>query len=149
MAHPDVELEAWRTDWTQRTRLGLTPDLVQEFVDMASRHPAFFGYTVTVTKRGTGKTLPAEVERWRPLVAQYFPDVDKALAVMWCESRGDPSATNLSSGAAGLFQHLPKYWQDRSAAAGWAGADIYDPEANVAVAGWLRRTGGWGHWACA
>ena len=88
-------------------------------------------------------------EQWRSLVSAHFPEseVNRALCVLDGESiGGNPDATNPSSGAAGLFQHLPKYWSDRSAKAGWAGADVYDPEANVAVAAWLWRTGGWSHW---
>lgn len=61
------------------------------------------------------------VEKWRPLVEAYFqPEwVEWAMRIMECESRGDPYAQNPSSGAAGLFQHLPKYWEERSASAGW------------------------------
>ena len=89
------------------------------------------------------------VEQWRQLVAAYFSasDIETALCVIDRESRGgNPNARNSSSGASGLFQHLPKYWADRSSKAGWEGADIFNPEANVAVAAWLKRTGGWGHW---
>jgi len=91
-----------------------------------------------------------EVERWRSLVSLYFQpaDVEHALAVIRCESVGDPDAVNPSSGTGGMFQHRPEYWPARSTAAGWAGADVMDPEANVAVAAWLvYRGGGWGHWS--
>lgn len=91
------------------------------------------------------------VEVWRLLVESYFhpADVDHALRVMACESKGDPYARNRSSGASGLFQHLPKYWSDRAAAAGFPGASIFDPEANTAVAAWLVYDfGGWRHWTC-
>ena len=48
-----------------------------------------------------------------------------------------------------LFQHLGKYWDERSRQAGWYGASIYDPEANIAVAAWLFYTqGGRRHWTC-
>lgn len=92
-------------------------------------------------------------EQWRPLVAAYFPAsmVDYALAVIWCESRGDPTADNPTSSAAGLFQHLGRYWSERSAAAGVPGASIYDPEASTIVAAWLvleAPGGGWHHWTC-
>ena len=97
-----------------------------------------------------------DVEEWRSLVAQYFPDylVDEALAVMACESFGDPSITNPSSGAAGLFQFIPSTWGWASPPAGWEGASPYDPEANVAVAAWLvqysidRGQDAWHHWVC-
>lgn len=87
------------------------------------------------------------VERWRPLVEEHFapPDVDLALRVIGCESDGIPTAKNPRSSASGLFQHLGRFWPERSAAAGWAGSSIFDPEANVAVAAWLRQDG-WHHW---
>ncbi len=98
------------------------------------------------------------VEEWRPLVARYFPAdrVDEALSVMKCESNGDPLATNRYSGAAGLFQFMPGTWAWSSEGAGFAGASVYDPEANVASAAWLvdysirhgHRDGAWGHWVC-
>jgi hypothetical protein len=95
--------------------------------------------------RGSG------VGAWRPLVEAYFrpSDVDRALRVMSCESKGDPYARNRRSGASGLFQHLPKYWAGRADKAGFPGASIFDPEANVAVAAWLVYDfGGWRHWTC-
>ena len=89
------------------------------------------------------------IERWRPLVERYFEpgDVDLAMRVMACESGGNPTAANPTSSARGLFQHLGSFWNKRAASAGWTGADIFDPEANVAVAAWLvYHQGGWKHW---
>ena len=90
------------------------------------------------------------VERWRPVVAMYFPDdrVDWALRIIECESHGDPEAKNPRSSASGLFQHLGSLWDERTAAAGWDDADIFDPFANIAMAAWLLETGGPGHWVC-
>lgn len=95
-------------------------------------------------------TLPDAVEQWRPLVVQYFRpnDVEWALAIIRCESSGNPNAKNPRSSASGLFQHLARYWPNRSRKAGWEGANIFDPEANIAVAAWLLETGGKGHWVC-
>lgn len=92
---------------------------------------------------------PRPVEEWRSLVSAYFAasDVDKALRVIGCESGGDPNAQNPFSGAAGLFQHIPRYWETRSGAIGLAGASIFDPVANVSAAAWLVYTDGWGPWA--
>lgn len=92
-------------------------------------------------------------EGWRPLVEEFFRpgDVDRAIRVMACESLGDPNARNPRSGASGLFQHIPSYWPERSASAGYGGASIFDPEANVAVAAWMIYEypgGGWQHWVC-
>lgn len=61
---------------------------------------------------------------------------------------------NPYSGASGLFQHMPYYWPARAEKAGWAGADIFDPEANIAVSAWLvlrserEGKGSWAHWTC-
>ncbi len=96
-----------------------------------------------------GTWLPPDaVERWRTLLLDFFAtdEVDRALRVMWCESRGEPGAVHPGSGAAGLFQHLPIFWEERSANAGFADRDIHDPEANIAVAGWLVERDGWRHW---
>ena len=93
--------------------------------------------------------VPRDVEAWRPLVSAYFGpgEVERALRVIYCESSGDPGAKNPRSSASGLFQHLARFWTERSVDAGWAGADIFDPEANVAVAAWLvYQGGGWSHW---
>lgn len=63
------------------------------------------------------------VERWRPLVAEYFPPeaVDEGLDVISHESGGDPNIYNLEgSGACGLWQDLP--------------CECIDPECNTRVA---------------
>lgn len=91
-------------------------------------------------------TTPTVVEDWRPLVASFFPadQVDKALHVMACESGGNPYAYN-PSGAAGLFQMMPHWYQGRSA---YPAFDPFDPVANVAAAAWLWGQLGWGQWVC-
>ena len=91
---------------------------------------------------------PRPVEEWRSLITAYFAatDVDKALRVISCESGGDPNAVNPRSGAAGLFQHIPRYWPERASAIGLPGASIFDPVANVAAAAWLVYSGGWSPW---
>ena len=91
---------------------------------------------------------PRPVEEWRTLVSAYFApsDVDKALAVISCESGGDPNAQNPSSGAAGLFQHIPRYWAERASAVGLPGASIFDPVANVSAAAYLVYSVGWSPW---
>ena len=119
--------------------------------------------TTTAAPTTTTTAAPAaggdsEVEDWRPLVEQYFPPdrVEEALRVMWCESRGNPTVVNDVSGAAGLFQFVPNTWGWASAEAGWAGASVFDPEANIASAAWLVQVsidtnhagGAWGHWSC-
>ena len=88
------------------------------------------------------------------LVDAYFlpEDRDWALRVAFCESSGEPKdqfneAVNDESGATGWFQHLPKFWIERSVKAGFAGFAINHPKANVGVASWLFYEGGGSrHW---
>lgn len=99
---------------------------------------------------------PPSVEQWRGLVSAYFPAnrVEEALAIMDCESNGDPNAHNPYSGAAGLFQFLPGTWASTSPQAGFAGASVYDAEANIGSAAWLgsyyesRGDYFWRPWSC-
>ena len=101
--------------------------------------------------------IPA-VEQWRSTVTTAIlnyggpaSDTDRFLRIMHCESRGQPNATNASSGAAGLMQHMPQYWDQRAISAGYAGSSPYDPTANINVSAWLiyqASGGGWQHWVC-
>ena len=103
------------------------------------------------------ETFVPNVERWRDDVAAAIAayggpasDVDLFLTIMHRESRGQPEATNPTSGAAGLMQHMPQYWDQRAISAGYAGASPYDPIANINVSAWLlyqATGGGWGHWS--
>jgi hypothetical protein len=152
-AHTRDALDEWVDEWVDdvQQRGGLNIQALVEWRDMVERHPYYFHPPDPAPRdipRASNISVPAGVEQWRGLVARYFAqgDVDRALCLMDYESRGDPNATNPRSGAAGLFQHLPKYWAERSSAAGVPGANIYDPEANVAVAAWLRNDG-WQHWS--
>ena len=90
----------------------------------------------------------------------YFAPEDHDLMeqIAFCESSADPNdsysvAVNPKSGATGWFQHLPKWWDERSKKAGFEGRSMYDPEANVGVASYLYynmdsnpRWGGASHW---
>ncbi len=90
----------------------------------------------------------------------YFAPEDQPLMeqIAFCESSADPddiysTAVNPKSGATGFFQHLPKWWDERSRKAGFAGRSMYDPEANVGVASYLyynmnsnKRWSGASHW---
>ena len=94
------------------------------------------------------------VERWRSDVrgalAEYglSDEEDRFMRVMWCESRVDPDAVNAESGASGLMQHIPRYWDDRARSAGFQGASPFDPIANIYASVWLLDVGGWSHWEC-
>ncbi|HJM97934.1 MAG TPA: transglycosylase SLT domain-containing protein [Acidimicrobiales bacterium] len=100
----------------------------------------------------------ADVEQWRQSVESAInsyggpsSDTNRFLRIMQCESMGQPNATNPSSGAAGLMQHLPQYWDARANTAGYPGYSAYDPIANINVSAWLiyqASGGGWQHWVC-
>ncbi len=152
LAHSRSEMDDWLEGWVEQADHALSPGLLFELNDMTERHPWYFNVPrLSMTPRAS-RGWSGNVEQWRPLVEAYFApeQVDTAMRVLNCETggTGNPGSYNQDSGASGLFQHLPKYWADRSAKAGWGGADIMDPEANTAVAAWLQRVGGWQHWTC-
>lgn len=87
----------------------------------------------------------------RALVSEYFEaeDINRAIRVAWCESRFNPASTNRETGGTGLFHHLPEFWPRRAEAAGFAGAEPTDPEANVAAAAYaIYEEGGWAVFTC-
>lgn len=87
----------------------------------------------------------------RAFVTAYFEptDVNRAVRIAWCESRFDPNHTDLSTGGVGLFNHLPRYWEERATRAGFPGADPTDPEASTAAAAWEVYNGsGWEIFSC-
>jgi hypothetical protein len=117
----------------------------EEVTEDTSSEPASTG---TIAADGSGWLSQVQV---RALVSEYFTagDVNKAVRVAWCESRFNPSSTNLRTGAVGLFQHLPKYWEERAENAGFPNADPTDPEASTAAAAWaVYNGGGWDTFAC-
>ena len=103
---------------------------------------------IAVTSPVLGWLSEVEV---RALISLYFKpeDVNRAVRVAWCTSRFDPNSVDRRTGGVGLFHHLPKYWEERAAKAGFPGADPTDPEANVAAAAWtVYEGGGWDVFAC-
>jgi uncharacterized protein YabE (DUF348 family) len=88
-------------------------------------------YYSTAAPAATG----ASVGSWRDLVCSYGWDCDWALAVIACESGGNPGAYNPAGPFIGLFQI-------------WAGhgSNLNDPATNIAAAYSLYLSGGRGHW---
>jgi len=86
------------------------------------------------------------------LINEYFLPEDRALARMiaFCESSGQThhiGSTEVSSAlAVGWFQHLAKYWVERSERAGFKDHDPFNGRANVGVAAWLFYSSGVHHW---
>lgn len=102
----------------------------------------------TVASSDTGWLSQVEV---RALASAYFKpeDVNRAIRVAWCESRFDPESVDLRDGGVGLFHHLPKYWEERTANAGFPGTQPTDPEASTAAAAWeVYKGGGWDVFTC-
>jgi hypothetical protein len=73
---------------------------------------------------------------------------DQVIRVMYCESGGRHNAYNASSGASGLFQHMPAYWASRATTYGVPGADIWDPQAQIIVTTGMFSQGLASHWSC-
>lgn len=63
------------------------------------------------------------------------------------ESGWNAMVQNCSSGACGLFQHLPQYWAGRAEAIGSPGADCRDPVANARAAAMMFRGSRFTPWA--
>lgn len=87
----------------------------------------------------------------RAMISIYFQpsDVNQAVRVAWCESRFDPNHHDLKTGGVGLFNHLPRYWDERSSNAGFAGVAATDSEASTAAAAWeVYNGGGWDVFNC-
>ncbi|HEU4894347.1 MAG TPA: hypothetical protein VFT85_00795 [Acidimicrobiia bacterium] len=102
----------------------------------------------TIASPSSGWLSEVEV---RALVELYFEpqDVNRAVRIAWCESRFDPGATDLRTGGIGLFNHLPRYWDDRASNAGFAGVAATDAQASTAAAAWEVYNGaGWEIFNC-
>jgi hypothetical protein len=80
--------------------------------------------------------VPVEPEQVQAVVDVVEARLD---CIAWFESRGDASARNPRSGAAGLFQFLPGTWAGTPQ--GRAGASVYDPLAARAAARWMLAQG--------
>lgn len=111
--------------------------------------------TTVETTVETSTTYP-QAPTLELLVSEYFAESDRQLMleIAFCESSAQPgdttsNATNEASGAAGWFQHLPKFWDERSTRAGFVNEDIYSSRANVGVAAYLvyETPQRFGHWS--
>lgn len=71
--------------------------------------------------------------------------VATALDIANRESRFRPGAYN-ASGAAGIYQHLLRYWPGRAAAYGFRGWSAFNARANIIVTMRMVHAAGWGPW---
>ena len=87
------------------------------------------------------------VKRLIRCAASHFGvDGSKALYVAWRESRYRPSAYNDGGGAAGIYQHLLRYWPDRARDYGFADRSAFDARVNIFVTMRMVREYGWDPW---
>lgn len=73
-------------------------------------------------------------------------DANRVAGIAKCESGFNPMAD--SGYYKGLFQHDPNYWPARAAKYGFAGASIFDVDAQIGVSTSMMAGGGWSHWGC-
>jgi hypothetical protein len=71
---------------------------------------------------------------------------DQALYVAWRESRFQPGAYNAAGAAAGVFQHLLRYWPERAVEYGFPRSSPYNARANIFVTMRMVRQHGWWPW---
>ena len=117
--------------------------LIEDDIAEETRPPAG-----TIASPTSGWLSEVEV---RALVSLYFEpeDVNRAVRLAWCESRFDPNSVNLRTEGTGLFQHLPKYWDERATNAGFSGFEPTNAEASSAAAAWaVYHGGGWDVFGC-
>lgn len=98
------------------------------------------------TEREVHKTIHCAITHW-PVshsTADYVAERESGL--YW-------HATNSTSGACGIYQHLPRYWPGRvasfnDAAPRWDLApSCYNARSNILVAIRMARSGGWSPWS--
>jgi len=97
---------------------------------------------------------PYDVRLTIRCAANKYDDVSvaHALYVADRESNFIATATNSSSGACGIMQHLPTYWPGRRASylrvhPYWSlGASCYNARSNVVAAMWMVHKYGWSPW---
>ncbi len=70
----------------------------------------------------------------------------KGLYIAWRESRFRPSAYNATGDAAGIYQHLLRYWPHRSADFGFRNWSAFNARANIFVTMRMVLRYGWDPW---
>lgn len=150
-AHTQDEYDQWVLEWSEQVLEdgALTRSALLELHDFNDRHPCQAAYCapkLAIAPTESKVAYSAGVEQWRGLVEAYFPgEVERALRVMHCESRGDPNAKNPSSSARGLFQIMASIWAPHF---GVTYDALYDPDTNVRLAAQIRDIQGWSAWVC-
>ena len=81
------------------------------------------------------------------VAAHHGVSREKALYIAWRESRYRPSAYNAGGNAAGIYQHLLKFWPSRAEEFGFDNWSAFNARANIFVAMRMVRRYGWSPWA--
>jgi hypothetical protein len=88
----------------------------------------------------------------RNAAIRYGVNPDYLVKIARCESGLNPTSVNHGYNEngypSGLFQHLSGYWPARAAKYGYAGASVFDPEAQANVTAGMFRDGSSGLWEC-
>lgn len=93
-----------------------------------------------------GESVPALIAE---ASQDYGVDYGLMMRLSWCESRHQRWAFNRWSGASGPFQWLPSSFAEVAPQAGYAGASVWNAEANVRTAAWaISRGQAWRWRAC-
>lgn len=82
----------------------------------------------------------------RCVAAHYGVSERKALYIAWRESRFRPSAYNATGDAAGIYQHLLRYWPHRSEDFGFKNWSAFNARANIFVSMRMVLRYGWDPW---
>jgi resuscitation-promoting factor RpfB len=90
---------------------------------------------------------PAEIlNKINAASARLGIDANRVATIAKCESGFNPNAD--SGYYKGIFQHDPNYWPARASRYGFAGASIFDVDAQIGVSTQMMAGGGWSHWGC-
>lgn len=129
--HDGVLHRAYQVDYEDGQQVGR--ELASEWYDPEPADTLI--YYSTATEPAQAPPVAATYSGdWHDLVCSYDWDCNWALAVIQCESGGNPNAYN-SGGYVGLFQ----IWQGH-------GDNLTDPATNIAAAYSLYVSGGAGNW---
>jgi peptidoglycan hydrolase CwlO-like protein len=116
----------------------------RELAQEALRHSGHGNYRPPPPPPGSPKKVVALIHYYFGPLGQA--NLETALCVGWRESRYIPTAVNRYSGASGVYQFMPNLWPWFSSNAGWGGADVFNAQANVAVAAYTVAHFGWFPW---
>ena len=70
---------------------------------------------------------------------KYWVSTQLALRIWYCESWLRSNAKNKNSSASWVYQHLSRYRPARAKKYWFAGASVFNAEANIAVSMWILR----------